>query len=262
MNPIFSVRKILTELVAKYPIVSLKGGTETEDMEEDELSFLKMASEGIVPVAVKIGGPEARTDMRICERIGIDGVSAPMIESEYALKNFVNSFRSVVSPQYFEKTKKSINLETITGYKNILDIFDAEEFESIHHVTAARSDLSASMNLKPDDKEVMRVAKNIVSFAKNKGKTTGVGGTITKYNFASIAEEIQPDFINSRHVMVETKRSLEFRESEVAEAMLLFEMELYDALSQLKPDKSYAYQKRIEINRERIGEKRLVYFIR
>ncbi|EQA38640.1 HpcH/HpaI aldolase/citrate lyase domain protein [Leptospira inadai serovar Lyme str. 10] len=259
---IIELRRYLISLTTTYPIVGLKGGTETEDMDAEEIRILHLVAKDVAPVTVKIGGPEARTDIRMLVKEEIEGISAPMIESAYALKNFISTLRSMLPPVTFRKVSKAMNLETITGYKNLLEIVDSKSFEELDQVTAARSDLSASMGLIPDDEEVMKVTKTIVAISKDRGKKTSVGGTITKQNFRKIAEEIGPDKINSRHVCVDAKRSVEKGAEEVAEAMLQFEIELYDLLSILKPEKAFAYKNRMETNRERIGSRKVLYSIR
>jgi len=118
------------------------------------------------------------------------------------------------------------------------------------------------MDKKPDDKEVTRVAKKIISEAKSRGKKTSVGGTITKTNFELIANEIQPDYINSRHIMVDTKQAMKIGATDIAECMLVFEMDLFEFFSKTFPEKGYYYRNRVEINRERIGERKVLYFIR
>ena len=60
----------------KIIVFTGKGGTETEDMDYDELKLLSLLGRDLLPV-VKIGGPEARTDIRFCKANGIDGISAP-----------------------------------------------------------------------------------------------------------------------------------------------------------------------------------------
>lgn len=258
----FNLRKLLIECIKDYHFCCLKGGTETEDMEYDELKLLRALSKDILPLKVKIGGVEARTDIRYCHSIGVNTILAPMVESEYALKNFITTLKNLISPADYANLKKSINLETIVGYRNIMDIADSKEFEELSDITAARSDLSASMNSKPDDPEVMRVTSQIVKISKDRGKRTCVGGTITKYNFSVIADTIAPDYINSRHIVVDVKALSAGNNEFVPEAMLEFEMELYSYLGEFKPEKAYYYANRIELNRERLGKKKVLYSIR
>lgn len=256
------LKKDLEELMAAAGFCGLKGGTETEDMDYDELNLLHMLGKDLLPVTVKIGGPEARTDIRYCYSIGIEGICAPMIESEYSLRNYINTLRNLIAPVHYAELRKSINLETITGYRNILEIADSKSFEDLNSVTAARSDLSASMDMHPDDPEVMRVTTQIVRISRDRGKRTSVGGTITKSNFEVIAATVQPDSINSRHIAVDLKKISDAGLKNVAENMLLFEMDLFDLFGRLKPERVNYYRNRIEVNRERIGKKKVVYSIR
>jgi hypothetical protein len=75
-------------------------------------------------------------------------------------------------------------------------------------------------------------------------------------------ETIGPDQINSRHIAVDLKLIQEKQLEDVPDAMLSFEIELYEWLASLKPEKALHYKNRIEINKERIGLKRVVYFIK
>jgi hypothetical protein len=261
-SQLFQLRKNLQVMIDRYAFSGLKGGTETEDMDHDELKLFYLIGKDLLPVSVKIGGPEARTDIRYCLSIGIDGISAPMIESSYALKNFVATLKNLTPPVLYPKLRKSINLETITGYRNIMEIADSPAFEDLTGVTAARSDLSASMDKNPDDPEVTRVTTQIIKIAKDRNKKTSVGGTITKDNFYMIMDKIQPHQINSRHISVDLKRVQQESLQDVPEAMLSFEMELYSFFAEFKPERAFYYNNRIEINRERIGQKRVVYSIR
>ncbi|HOP62133.1 MAG TPA: aldolase [Spirochaetota bacterium] len=261
-SSLFRLRKDLTELIETSGFCGLKGGTETEDMDYEELKLLHALGKDLVPVTVKIGGPEARTDIRYCYSTGIEGITAPMIESEYSLRNFINTLKNLIAPAHYPGLNKAINLETITGYRNIMEIADSPSFEDLASVTAARSDLSASMDMKPDDPEVMRVSTQIIKIARDRGKRTSVGGTITRSNFEDIAEIIRPDMINSRHVAVDLKRLSGSGMNNAAENMLSFEMDLFDLLGQLKPGREFYYKNRIEVNRERIGKKKVVYSMR
>lgn len=261
-SSLLRLKSDLKELIEVAGFCGLKGGTETEDMDYDELKLLHMLGRDLLPVTVKIGGPEARTDIRYCYSIGIEGICAPMIESEYSLRNFISTLKNLIAPVHYPEIRKSINLETITGYRNILEIADSNSFNDLNSVTAARSDLSASMDMHPDDPEVMRVTTQIVKISKDRGKRTSVGGTITKSNFEMIAGTVQPDTINSRHIAVDLQKISACGLKNVPENMLSFEMDIFDLLGQLKPERINYYKNRIEVNRERIGKKKVVYSIR
>ena len=118
------------------------------------------------------------------------------------------------------------------------------------------------LDIYEDEKSLADYTKQIVKISRDRGKRTSVGGTITKANFEVIAGTVQPDMINSRHVAVDLKKISESGLKNAAENMLSFEMDIFDLLGQLKPERAFYYKNRIETNRERIGKKKVVYSMR
>ena len=95
------------------------GGSEGifEDFDDEELLYLKsLADHAGLPMTVKIGGPEARRDIRFCLNNNIDKILAPMIESVYALDLFVNTATSLASKP---TPKLAINLESYLAYSSL-----------------------------------------------------------------------------------------------------------------------------------------------
>ena len=41
---------------------------------------------------IKVGGCEAKTDIYSCEKLGVSGIVAPMVETSYALRNLCKLF--------------------------------------------------------------------------------------------------------------------------------------------------------------------------
>jgi len=123
-----ALREKLITLRDNYGLVGVKGGTEVEAMSFEEIKFLKQVSKGIVPLTVKIGGPEARNDVEFMLSIGTEVILAPMIESVYSLKNFVDMMKSIDSER---SSALAINIETITAYKSLEEIFGSIYFNSI-----------------------------------------------------------------------------------------------------------------------------------
>jgi hypothetical protein len=67
------LKTMLDALFRKHGLVGLKGGTEVEDMTFEEICYLKKLGEPDLPLIVKIGGPEARNDIRMLKSIAITG---------------------------------------------------------------------------------------------------------------------------------------------------------------------------------------------
>ena len=244
------LRKDLETLKENYGVESLKGGTEVEDMEFEEIKLLHDISEGIVPLIIKIGGPEARNDMRNMFSIKVEGILAPMIESVYSFRNYIITALELLK-EYGVRPMLCINAETITFYENIDKIIADPYFEKISAVTVGRSDLSGSMGIEDvDHPEVTRVTAQIIAKMKKAGKLTSVGGKLTPESILNVKENINPDKANTRHVGISMNYQGSLKE---ACAMALgYEIKLYEAMITAAPHKELAYKKRIDETKRRM----------
>ena len=128
---------------------------------------------------VKIGGCEAKNDIFFCKKIGVDGIVAPMVESQYALNKFI---------QVVENNKKNslyINLESKLAFDNINEIMNSHNFRLLRGVVIGRSDLAGSLGLTKNYvdseqiyKKVFGVLKKIQKI-KKKRLICKMGGSIT-----------------------------------------------------------------------------------
>ena len=92
------IEKTLKKLVDNYDIVGLKTSFEDEGVKSTDLYYLiKIATKYGIETALKIGGCEAKSDLRLCKEMDIDNVVAPMVESGFATTKFI----SAVSERYF-----------------------------------------------------------------------------------------------------------------------------------------------------------------
>lgn len=228
----------LDRLKREHSFVGLKSGTEVEAMNYEEITFMRKLCRDIMPITAKIGGPEARTDIEAMLRIGIDNILAPMIESPYALANFVKAARSLLG----ERTVKlSINLETITGFEQLKRIVEHQAFKEIHQITVGRSDLAASMEQDVDADNVLEVTAEIVTLARLKGKRSSVGGKVSRANALLLQNRVGSDYINTRHVVL--KRGSREIEQAVEQA-LIWEHSLYSLLEGEFPARAPFYAER------------------
>ena len=76
-----------------------------------------------------------------CNSIKVDGIVAPMVESEYALKKFVQTIPKSFNGNLF------INLESKNAFINLKKILSSNEFNKLKGVVIGRSDLAGSYNL-------------------------------------------------------------------------------------------------------------------
>ena len=241
------LRKKLWFLRDRHGVDGVKGGTEVEDMDLEELKILRKISMGLVPMILKIGGVEARNDMRMGKLLKVEGILGPMVESSYGLLNFTGAMGEVFGE---EGVWLAINIETVTAYYQLSEIFGLREFQKVSQVTVGRSDLAGSMGYGVGSQEVEEMAQDIIKRAKVLGKTTSVGGKIDRSNIERIKAEVKPDKINTRHISIDLKKCQDL-DLGVLEA-LLFEIELYKILIGIGKEKYYHYIRRIEETKKRI----------
>jgi len=194
-------KELLYELIENYDLKAVKLGTEYEEMSFEEIEYIKAFVSGAVPIYVKIGGVDARNDMNKLLKIGVNGIIAPMVESAYALKNFVTALEELTNRFPFF-IKKGINIETITAYNNFETIIGSSYFKKLDQVTLARSDFSKSIGYSADDEIVYSMLAEMASQLRNTNKVIIVGGTIHPENSVEIVERIAPDRIDTRMFVI------------------------------------------------------------
>jgi len=244
------LRRLAEELRDKYACTALKMGTEVEDCSFEYIDFANKLMSGILPIVVKIGGPEARNDIRQLCKIGVAGLIAPMVESPYGLVKYVAALRDIIDPERRMRMIKGINAETVNCYRRIDEILAIPEVKELNQVTIGRGDLSESVGKKVDDPEVMAMTKEITRKAQALGLTVSVGGGITPANARRIVDRIKPDKINSRHVVINVERCPDI--SEAFKKALAFE-------SALMQYEAYELSIRVTLLQKRVAtlEKRL-----
>ena len=245
-----SLRESLSELVESSGLVALKTGTEVEDMGFEDIKILRELSRDIIPLYVKIGGPEARNDIRELNAIGVDGIIAPMIESPYALHKFVFTMREVLGERY-SQIEKGINLETILGFNQMNEILSSPDARELVQITAARTDLSGSMNLKPDHERVLEICSVIAARARENDIRTSVGGAIHPGIIEDLMGQVNSDTVNTRH-MVLSCAAIRVQSARKVQNNLEFEASLYDWLATMPTARSSSYANRASIIRGRI----------
>ena len=244
------LRKSLIVLKTDHNIIGLKTGTEIEDMSIAEIEVIREISSGIVPLTVKIGGAEARQDIRSMLSLDVDCILAPMIESIYALTQFVGAV-SEIQQEYNQQVNLAFNLETISATKNLDHLIETNAFSKIDQVTIGRDDLSKSMHLSIDEEEVMKLVKEVTKKINNQKKRTSLGGGLSIHNIKEIANEIDTTYLNTRHIIFKNNTALKKKPENILFQILNWEKSLYFLLIKLFPKRATYYEKRITILTER-----------
>jgi hypothetical protein len=249
MNMLKDELKLLKD---NHSLVGIKGGTEVEAMTFEEIYFMHEISKNIVPLTVKIGGPEARNDIDFILTLGVERILAPMIESAYGLKNFINTIDEMDKQK---SASLAVNIETITAYNNLEGIIRSPHFTRLDQITVGRSDLAASMNRDVDDEKVMTYSKEIIDQIKFYGKMSSVGGKINPVNAKLVKENLNPDCINTRHMVINCNSNDIEADTEAA---LLWEKKYYQYLMKHFPTRNDFYKERITSIISRLNQKIMI----
>lgn len=248
-----SLRQQLQHLTRSAQIAALKSGTEVEDMSFEEIAVLRQLSKEIVPLVIKIGGPEARQDIRNCIKHDVDMILAPMVETVYALTNFVETAVSIIEEKESNHIQLAFNLESKTAYSNLDAMIQSRAFAMLSQVTIGRGDLSKSMHLAVDDDEVTRVTISALKRLSRNRVTTSVGGGLTVKNIPSMAATLPSDRFNTRHIVLHNNKKFQTNPAQSLFNGLAFEKDLYLLLAELFQDRSNYYQKRALVLEQRMG---------
>lgn len=193
----------LKELKERYGLLGVKAEFEAEGSTFDDVARLRrMTSTLGVALVLKIGGVEAFRDMKDSVTLGVDGIVAPMAESAFGVRKFVECSDKLYARK---SVRKAINIETRDSIAN-LDSILAECKGKIDGITIGRTDLSASWldrELTPDSDFIMTTVRDSAIRSAQAGFEVTVGGSITKKTVAIFKE--MPEL--SRHVnALETRK--------------------------------------------------------
>ena len=118
----------LKDLKEHHHILGVKAEFEAEGTRiEEALRLKEIVTKADLDLTIKIGGCEAIKDMFEARTIGVNTIVAPMIESAYAMKKFVNAINYVFPKEEKDDIEFYINIETITGYNNFDEMLKLKE---------------------------------------------------------------------------------------------------------------------------------------
>lgn len=174
--------ELLENLRDKFGVTALKAEFEAEASRINEVMRLKeIAEKAGLDLVIKIGGGEAITDMFEAQHIGAGFLIAPMIESPYALRKFLDAVEKYFPKDLRAKMHFGVNIETQLACMKFPEMLMEKKIELIDTVTVGRVDLSGSMGLPRDQinhDDVYILTEIVFTLAKAKGFRTAMGGGI------------------------------------------------------------------------------------
>ena len=182
-NREFECVRILTDLDENYGLVGIKTSFEDEGASFNEVLRLKeICNQAKTKVTLKIGGPEAIRDIKDSMIIGVKGLVAPMVESEFGLHKFIGAVNANLPSEVVSSLQLNVNIETITAVSNIDKILSSKQAEALYGVTVGRVDLVSSMGLDRNavnSEEVYNISHDVFEKTKKLGAKACVGGAVS-----------------------------------------------------------------------------------
>ena len=232
-------------------LIGIKQSFEDEGVILDDINTIRTITKfNNLKLSVKIGGCEAKSDIRQCKYIGVEGIVAPMVETEFALQKFIESVSHISDIKFY------VNIESKTAYENIDKILDSPSAKMLSGIVVGRSDFVKSYG---HDKSfvnsdfIFEKTYEIMKKAKSYGLETLMGGNLSPKSVEFISKlksENLIDYIETRNVIIKVDDISEI-ENDIQSA-IEFETIWLDYKSKKYKEISDSYYSRSQTLKERL----------
>jgi hypothetical protein len=211
MNKIRRLLDILKEGHQKYGFIGTKAEFEAEGTRRNELIELAiLTARADLELTLKIGGCEAISDLQDAKIFGANNIVAPMIETAYALKKFIDATRKLFSDNEIEEINFLYNLETIHAFKEKKRIIEMTQNNQIHGIVFGRVDYCYSkgknrnaINSNETTEDILIISK----LAKENDLLLTVGGGINEDSIPYLIQisKIRLDRFETRKIVFDAQ---------------------------------------------------------
>lgn len=249
---VVDLRESLQELGKNYGVIGMKQSFEDEGvLLNDVVAFKRVTEICGLQSFVKIGGCEAKSDLYNCIRMGINGIIAPMVETEFALSKFTE----MIEP-YSNRADGYIVVESKTAYENIDSLLKGGEGK-LKGIIVGRSDFSKSYNLNKsevDSNFIYDKVEDVLKRAKQYNYLTTMGGSVSTRSTKFIKDMFNKnllDRIETRNVVIQLSKSNITNIDNVIQKALDFEIEWLQYKLSISSKLSAEYSERIGLLKNR-----------
>ena len=176
----------LIDMKENHGVVAVKLEFEAEGTRMEEAMRLKEISlKAGLDLVVKIGGCEAMKDMFEAASLGTKYMVAPMVESPFALRKYVEAIHTAFSEDQREDMDFFINIETATAVEKFEQMLETKELSSLSGIVIGRHDLVSSLDIPLDQingQRVLDICLDIAAKAKRKHLKVVVGGAVSAHS--------------------------------------------------------------------------------
>tara|TARA_B110000902_G_C14271921_1_gene573508 strand:+ start:489 stop:1235 length:747 start_codon:yes stop_codon:yes gene_type:complete len=189
-------------------MLGIKTSFEDEGQTFDKIIKLRdITTKNGLKLVIKIGGCEAKSDVKMAEKLLCDQIISPMVESKYAVKKF-----KLIDT----KLPKGINLETNIACSNVDDIL--KESDDMNFFVIGRVDLVGSLYKDRsiiNDKEIYDICFSVFTKIRKKygnNVKIGMGGSINKNSLKFIKDLYENgllDYVETRFIIFDVETLLQ-----------------------------------------------------
>lgn len=174
---------ILKELKDKYAALGVRAEFEAEGTKLEELLRLKeICMTAGLGMILKIGGCESIRDMLEAKIVGVNYLVAPMVESAYALRKYLQAINKIFTPHEKENIEMLCNIETVTAARNFEEMLKIPEISVLRGIVIERVDLCFSLGLDEGEinsEELNKLVLDIAAKAQKGKLSCTIGGGVS-----------------------------------------------------------------------------------
>jgi len=142
----------LIDLRENHHVAGIKAEFEAEGTRlEEALRLKEIVTKAGLELTIKIGGCEAIKDMYDARTIGVSTIVAPMIESPYAVKKYLQATKMAFPEEERKNIKFLINIETMYGFNYLDEILESNFASDLTGIVMGRTDMTGSLGMGKDD---------------------------------------------------------------------------------------------------------------
>lgn len=142
----------LKDLKENHHVQGIKAEFEAEGTRlEEALRLKEVITLAGLDLTIKIGGCEAIKDMYDARTIGVSAIVAPMIESPYAVKKYLQAVKMTFPAEERNSIKFLINIETKYGFNYLDEILSSDFAKDLTGIVMGRTDMTGSLGMSKDD---------------------------------------------------------------------------------------------------------------
>jgi hypothetical protein len=177
---------VLQELKEKHGAISVRAEFEQEGTKLEELLRMKeICMSADLGLTLKIGGCESVRDMLEARIVGVDYLVAPMVESAYALRKYLQAVGKLFPEDERRHTEILCNIETVTAMNNFEEMLGVPELPLLGGIVIERVDLCFSLGKdegRINDEEINELVGDVVKKAKAKNLSCTIGGGVSAHS--------------------------------------------------------------------------------